>query len=137
MPAPDHLSNAARKRSAAKRAAAIAAIRELDRLRARITVAAVAKRAGVSREFIYSHPDLRQEIEELRARHSANGAAQVPYAERATEASLRERNSQLRARNQTLAEDNKYLRRHLALALGALMEHDITPPRLAELEIAP
>lgn len=138
MPDQDPLTNATRKRSDAARAKAVAAIKDLDQAGQRMSVAAVCQRAGVSRQFIYSHPDLLAEIQTLRDRDRGTpaGTPRVPHAQRASEASLRERLARQRARNHDLDSENQHLRRQLALALGALAEHGITPPRLERLDDA-
>lgn len=54
-----------------------------------LSIAALARHAGVSRKFIYAHPDLRYRIEQ-RARQSAETATSTTVADgRATIASLR------------------------------------------------
>jgi hypothetical protein len=77
----------------------------------------VARRAGVSRQWLYTQPALRAEIERLRDRPSpiADG---VPARQRATEASLRQRLEMVRAENQRLREENTNLKTELALAYG-------------------
>src|SRR3954451_14268576 len=84
----------ARHRHAIERAQG--ALRDLDREDAAINFQAVARRAGVSRQWLYTQPVLRGEIERLR-----NGAPiradSVPARQRTTEASLRQRLKTLRA----------------------------------------
>jgi hypothetical protein len=62
-------------------------------------------------------PKLRAEIERLRARH-APAAPRVPDAERAREASLRQRNAVLLAENRRLREQVAELTAELAIAYG-------------------
>jgi len=94
-----------------------AALRDLDRQGASISFQAVARHAGVSRQWLYTQPELRAEIEALRARHPAT-APRVPDAERAREASLRQRNMMLLAENQRLRDENAALRDELAILYG-------------------
>jgi hypothetical protein len=91
--------------------------RELDAEGATISFQAVAQRAGVSRQWLYTQPSLRAEIEQLRDRAPAS-TTPVPTRQRATEASLRQRLESLRAENQRLREENQSLKNELAIAYG-------------------
>jgi hypothetical protein len=106
---------AARHQRAVERAER--ALRELDAEGAVVSFQAVALRAGVSRQWLYTQPALRQEIERLRDRAPAR-ADGVPARQRATEASLRQRVETIRAENQRLREENARLKTELALAYG-------------------
>ena len=116
---------AARKRELATSRAS-AALRELDQQGAEITFQSVARRAGVSRQWLYEQPELRAEIERLRAagRRRPTG---IPVAERASDASLRQRVAMLAAENRRLREENQALKAELALAYGA-RRHGAAPP---------
>jgi hypothetical protein len=105
----------ARHRRAVERAER--ALRDLDREGATITFQSVAQRAGVSRQWLYTQPALRAEIERLRE-HRPTRSDGVPARQRATEASLRQRLETLRAQNQRLREENAGLRTELAIAYG-------------------
>jgi hypothetical protein len=94
-----------------------AAIRDLDRRGETITFQAVARRAGVSRQWLYTQSELRAEIELLRAR-DPSAAPRVPDAERAREASLRQRNTTLLAENHRLRDQIAELKTELAIAYG-------------------
>lgn len=74
-------------------------------------------RASVSRQWLYTQPTLRAQIEQLRDRapEKVNG---IPARQRATEASLRQRLETLRAENQRLREENQSLKTELAVAYG-------------------
>src|SRR5437867_1185758 len=93
------------------------ALRELDADGARISFTAVATRAGVSRQWLYTQPALRQKIEQLRDPSPARTDA-IPVRQRASEASLRQRLDTLRAENQRLREENASLKTELAIAYG-------------------
>jgi len=95
---------------------ASAALRELDRTGAAINFQAVACAAHVSRQWLYQQPDLRREIEQLR--NSDGKPAGIPAAQRATEASLRQRVRSLLDDNQRLRDETAELRAELALAYG-------------------
>ncbi len=61
-----HIVTAAKQRHEFTRAKAIAALHELDRAGARISFEAVADRARVSRSWLYTQPDIKDEITRLR-----------------------------------------------------------------------
>ncbi len=107
---------AARKHDAAV-GRARGALRELDAAGQVINFQAVARAARVSRQWLYQQPDLRAEIERLRERQPQR-ASGVPTAQRATEASLRQRNRSLLEENQRLRAENAQLKDELALAYG-------------------
>lgn len=92
-------------------------LRDLDREGAQVSFQSVARRAGVSRQWLYTLPALRQEIEALRERGPAR-ADGVPARQRVSEASLRQRVETLRAENQRLREENSSLKTELAIAYG-------------------
>ncbi len=106
---------AGRHQRAVERAAR--ALRDLDREGARVSFQSVARRAGVSRQWLYTQPALRSEIERLRdqPRRVTDG---IPARQRATEASLRQRLETLRAENQRLRQENADLKTELAIAYG-------------------
>ena len=86
--------------------------------------AAVAAGAGVSRQFLYTHPELRQEIEQLRdEQHSER--SRLPLAERASDASIRARLRAALDDNQRLRGENARLREELALAHGRVRELEL------------
>ncbi|MER6398908.1 DUF6262 family protein [Kitasatospora sp. NPDC001603] len=111
--------DAARRRAASTRRRATSALRRMDATGTVITFEAVAREAGVSRSWLYNQPDLRAEIERLRARHRPVPAARpVPDRQRASEASLLRRLEATTERNRQLEAENRELRQALALALG-------------------
>ena len=114
-----HLIAAARHRAVATRKRAIAALRRMDKAGTPITFDAVAKEAKVSRSWLYNQPDLRAEIDHLRARRNPvpNGRP-VPDRQRASDASLLRRLETTAERIRRLESENQQLREGLALALG-------------------
>lgn len=106
---------AARHRRTVERAER--ALRDLDREGAQVSFQSVARRAGVSRQWLYTQTALRQEIEALRKRGAAR-ADGVPARQRVSGASLRQRVETLRAENQRLREENSGLKTELAIAYG-------------------
>jgi Family of unknown function (DUF6262) len=75
-----HLVTAARQRHEHTRAKAVAAMHELDRAGAALTFEAVAHHAGVSRSWIYTHTDLKDEIRRLRDQRRTQPSAPIPTA---------------------------------------------------------
>jgi hypothetical protein len=80
---------AARRRHELTRSKAIQALRELDRTGARVTFAAIADTAGVSRSWLYAQDDLRQEITRLRDATRRAPHPPIPATQRASDTSLR------------------------------------------------
>jgi hypothetical protein len=116
---PDPLSEAAARRHELTRAKAIQALRELDRSGQPVTFAGIASAAGISRSWLYTQPDISDQIRRLRTKTDGAGSAgAIPAGQRATDASLRARLTAALARNQQLADENSRLRRQLARALG-------------------
>ena len=113
-----HIVTAARQRSAYTRSKAIQALRSLDAAGELVTFETVAKRAGVSRSWLSAQPDLRAEIEQLRATGQRAPSSPVPARQRASDTSLLRRLEAANARIRQLAEDNEQLRDQLARALG-------------------
>jgi hypothetical protein len=119
-PDPTPLASAARRKREHAQTRARNTLRELDQQSRAITFQAVARQAGVSRQWLYQQPELRKEIERLRARRVADMQPGVPDAQRASDASLRQRLENLRQDNRRLRDENSELRRELALAYGQL-----------------
>ena len=113
------LARAAARRHELTRAKAVQALRELDRAGTPVTFAATATAAGISRSWLYTQPDIRDQIQRLRDTRNGKPADAIPAGQRATEASLRARLTAVLQRNQALADENARLRRQLACALGA------------------
>jgi len=116
--APAPLAAAAARRHQLTRARAIQALRELDRAGSPVTFASVAGAAGISRSWLYTQSDIRDQIQELRSTRSPGPASAIPASQRATDTSLRARLTAALQRNQQLAEENARLHRRLAHALG-------------------
>jgi hypothetical protein len=117
MPPEHPLSVAAAHKHERALERARSALGELDARGEPISFQTVARRAGVSRQWLYTQPALRAEIEQLRDRTPAT-ADRIPARQRATDASLRQRIDDLRAENRRLREENQSLRAELALIYG-------------------
>ena len=116
---PDPLSEAAARRHELTRSKVVWALRELDRAGTPVTFAGVAQAAGVSRSWLYTQPDISDQIRRLRGKtESAGSAGAIPVGQRASNASLRARLTAALDRNKQLADENARLRRQLARALG-------------------
>jgi hypothetical protein len=112
------LAIAAARRHELTRARATQALRELDRAGTPVTFASVAAAAGISRSWLYTQPDIRDQIQRLRDTTAKTPASTIPARQRATDASLRSRLAAALERNHILAGENTRLRRQLARALG-------------------
>jgi hypothetical protein len=114
-----HIVTAARRRASATRHRAIAAIRRMDNAGQPISFDAVAREGQVSRSWLYNQPDLRAEIERLRARRDPGPTEhRLPDRQRASDASQRRRLEVATERNRQLEAENRHLREALAVALG-------------------
>jgi hypothetical protein len=112
------LAEAAARRHELTRSKAIQALRELDRSGKPVTFAAVASAAGISRSWLYTQPDIRDQVQRLRGTRNGKPASAIPAGQRATDESLRTRLAAALQRNRQLADENTRLRRQLARALG-------------------
>lgn len=115
-----HIIAAARQRRELTRAKAIQALRTLDAAGTPVTFETVARAAAVSRSWLCAQPDIRAEIERLRATGHHAPATFTPSRQRASDASLRRRLEAVTQRNRSLAEENQQLREQLARALGQM-----------------
>lgn len=85
-----------------------------------ITVALLAGKAGVSRSWIYTQPELREHIEQLQQATTRPGAPRREAADHASEESLRRRLTLAHQRITQLRTENQQLRESLARAHGQL-----------------
>ncbi|MFG3028975.1 DUF6262 family protein [Streptomyces sp. NPDC048253] len=121
-----HIVDAARRRSEYTRSKAVQALRSLDAAGEPITFEHVAKRAGVSRSWLYTQPDLRAEIEQLRVVPGQRPGSPVPARQRTSDASLLRRLEAANTRVRQLTEENRRLRDQLSSALGEQRADRIT-----------
>jgi predicted RNase H-like nuclease (RuvC/YqgF family) len=83
-----------------------------------LSIAAVARQAGVSRKFIYAHPDLRAQIEQRAQRHSQRATAAAVADGQVTVASLRADLANAKAHNHRLRGQLRAVEQRLSEALG-------------------
>ena len=106
-------------------------------------VSGLARRAGVSRRFVYDHPELRAEIARRASELADHQAGAITASSRTTTASLRADLENAKAANRRLEADIAALRRRL----GELTDKEVlaeigqtpgpaTSARVAELEQA-
>lgn len=115
------LRSAAATRSLDAEQRARKALAALDEHGQLITFKAVAARANVSRQFLYSHGGLRAEIDRLRGER-ARAPSRLPPRERASEDSLRARLRDALEENKRLRAELADLRQELAVAHGRVRE---------------
>ncbi|MGO9977314.1 MAG: DUF6262 family protein [Solirubrobacteraceae bacterium] len=88
----------------------------------------IAAEAGVSRQFLYTHPELRAEIE----RQRAQAVPRLPSRRSADSDSARARLRAALEDNQRLRDENRLLKEELAVAHGTLRElRQNRPPTIA------
>ena len=108
------LAVAAKRRHELTRAKAIQAIRELDRAGTAVTFTAVAGQAQVSRSWLYSQPDIRDQIRQLREATGRSTTAPIPASQRASGTSLLRRLETAHAENRRLSSECAQLRAEIA-----------------------
>jgi hypothetical protein len=84
-----------------------------------VTIAGIARRAGVSRKFIYSHPDLRAELELRAVRATQSSSATAAASARVTGASLRADAENYKAQSHRLRQQVRTLEQRLSEILGS------------------
>lgn len=109
----DALTAAAQERSRDTRQRAVTTIRSLDKAGLPLTMTTVAHAAGVSRSWLYTQPDLHDEI--TKHRHADLG---VPPRERASDDSQRQRIEDMHDQILRLNTEVLALRQQLAQSFG-------------------
>jgi hypothetical protein len=125
---------AARTQSARERARR--ALVELHERGETISFAAVAARANVSRQFLYTQPELRAQIERRRD-EPPPATAHPSSGERASDESVRTRLRVALDENKRLRDEIAELRDELALTHGRVRELELAKPASHEHECAP
>lgn len=92
-----------------------------------LSIAAVARHAGVSRKFIYAHPDLRAQIEQRAQQHSRRATAAAVADGQVTVASLRADLANAKAHNHRLRSQLRALEERLSETLGRHVADELGP----------
>jgi regulator of replication initiation timing len=110
------LASARRRDSTRRRQRVLSALDRLSGAGEEISVAAVARAAGVDRSFLYRHHDLRAQI--LKRAAQAQPEASMPRTTQVSRQSLLADLANLRAHNERLRRQVTKLSRRLSEALG-------------------
>lgn len=104
------------------------AVASLRRQKTVVTYPAVARRAGVSRTFLYANPDARKLISDAIGKAGSHGAA-TPVAGDDEEPTWRERALNAEAALKAAEAEIAAQRRRMAMLLGQIrdLEHDLSP----------
>lgn len=139
----EHLARHRRADSDAKAARVLATLDAMAAAGEPPVVSVLARRARVSRRFVYDHPELRAEVARRAAHVADRQAGAITASARTTTASLRADLENARARNHRLDAELSALRRRLGQHLGREVLDDIrsdetpaTTARIADLEQA-
>lgn len=114
-----HLLAATRRRSARARQQVQEALKQLGQTTQPVTISELARRSGVSRSWLYTQPDL---LEQLQQRKMPVKSTPTGPDVRASEASIHRRLELAHQRIRQLTDKNKRLEERLARAHGALRE---------------
>jgi hypothetical protein len=139
----EHLARIRRADTEAKAARLLATLDALAAAGEAPAVSVLARRAGVSRRFIYDHPELRAEIARRASQIADRQAAAITASSRTTTASLQADLENAKAANRRLEADLAALRRRLGELTGKQVLAEIgqspgpaTSARVADLEQA-
>jgi chromosome segregation ATPase len=113
-----------------KRARVIAAVDARLAAGQELSLAGLARQAGVSRKFIYAHPDLRAQIEQRAQQSIGDGKARAAAGGQVTIASLRADAANTKAQNRRLREQLRALEQRLSQALGRQIAGELDPTGL-------
>lgn len=98
-----------------------------------LSIAALARNAGVSRRFIYDHPELRAEAERRTAQIIERQSGAMTATARVTTASLRADLANANATNHRLSTELAALRRRLGQLLGQEVLNDLSAEQTADI----
>jgi hypothetical protein len=93
-------------------------------------IAALARRAGVSRRFVYDHPEIKAEVERRSAEVADRHSGALMASARVSAASLRADLENSKATNHRLQSELAALRRRLGKALGQEVLSDLSDGRV-------
>jgi len=124
----EHMRHARRLGSDHKRALVSAATDAAIKAGGPLSIAGIARQAGVGRKFIYDHPDLRADIQLKALQASRRQANDMVSTAQLTGASVRVDLENSRAQNHRLIVQLRALERRLSQTEGArLMTDDLLP----------
>lgn len=92
-----------------------------------LSIAAIARHADVSRKFIYTHPELRAQIEHRARSNAARCAARAVADGQVTLASLQADLANAKAHNHRLRQQLRALEQRLSEALGRDIADELEP----------
>jgi hypothetical protein len=113
-----HLVRLRRADSEAKAARLLATLEAMIAAGEAPVVSVLARRAGVSRRFVYDHPELRAEVARRASQIADRQAGAITAGSRTTTASLRADLENAKAANRRLEADLAALRRRLGELTG-------------------
>lgn len=126
MADPARLTALRRLDSQTKAARVIRALEAMVASGTALSIAALARNAGVSRRFIYDHPELRAETERRTAQIIKGQSRAMTATARVTASSLRADLANVNATNQRLSTELTSLRRRLGQLLGQEVLGDLS-----------
>jgi hypothetical protein len=115
---PQHLLDSAERRHRETVERATTTLNELSAAGKAITFASVARQAGVSTDFLYRHPQLRQRIQELRTTVTTRRHSSVDEEPSSASAPVRALSAQIKELRRRYHEDIAELKNALAIAHG-------------------
>ncbi|GAS95153.1 uncharacterized protein RMCC_2119 [Mycolicibacterium canariasense] len=116
---PQHLRDAAHRRHEHSLQRATEALTALSAAGAPITFASVARKAGISTDFLYRQPELRIKIQQMRTQaHTPSTATADEAATTGPSAPVRALSAQLKDLRRRYTTDTTALRQALAVAQG-------------------
>lgn len=116
---PEHLRQAARARTQEAEKRARTALAEPARAGRPVSFVSVARRAGVSTDFLYRSPELRNQIERHRAKAGVPPAVPAdPPGDSSTSAAVRALSARLARQQEAYREEVARLRKALEIAQG-------------------
>lgn len=110
-----------------KRERVAAAVDALATTGRQLSITAIARHAGVSRKFIYTHPELRAQIEQRARQAIATTGARASADGQVTIASLRADLANAKAHNHRLRQQLRALEKRLSEALGRDIADELEP----------
>ena len=110
-----------------KRERVAAAVDALAAIGRELSIAAIARHAGVSRKFIYAHPELRAQIEQRARQATAATTARAAAGGRVTVASLRADLANAKAHNHRLRQQLGALEQRLSETLAGAVADELGP----------